>query len=110
MSEDPGELSDGYHTFNDLYRHRRALFFALGRALKDTHSVWRSKLHHEEDMEMYEGMFIAGIGTEPGQQIRYHFKLEYWDSADFAQTLDRAPKWDGHTPEDSITRLNALAV
>lgn len=26
---DPGEISDGYHTFNELYQHRCALFLAL---------------------------------------------------------------------------------
>jgi len=108
MDEDKGNISDGYHTFNELYRHRRKLFFALCRAVKDTHVVWRSKQHHEEDKEIYEDTFVAGINTEEGTQISYHFGLTYWDEMDFADTYERAPKWDGHTPDDVLIRLQNL--
>lgn len=106
--EDRGNVSDGYHTFNELYRHRRTLFFALCRAIQDNHTVWRSKRHNEEDEEIYEDMFVAGINTEQGSQITYHFGLKYWDEMDFAQTYERAPKWDGHTSDDVLGRLQKL--
>ena len=108
MNEDRGSVSDGYHTFNELYRHRRELFFALCRSLKDSRVVWRSRQHNQEDDEIFEGMFIAGIDTEPGAQISYHFGLAYWDEIEFAQTLDQAPKWDGHSPDDVLLRLRTL--
>ena len=105
-----GELSDGYHTFNDLYTHRRELFLALCRSLSATHTVWRSKFHHETHTEIYDGMFLIGINTEPSKQITYHFDLEYWDEADFAETLERAPKWDGHTAEEVLARIRLLST
>lgn len=42
MFDDVGTISDGYHTFNDLYDHRHALFLALCRALG---MGWKSRLH-----------------------------------------------------------------
>lgn len=108
MSEDKGNISDGHHTFNELYRHRRELFLALCRAVKDTRAVWRSKLHGEGDEQMFEGMFVVGINVEPGKQISYHFSLKYWDDVEFAKIYERAPKWDGHTPDDVLERLRKL--
>jgi hypothetical protein len=29
MSKDMGDVSDGYHTFNELYEHRHMLFLML---------------------------------------------------------------------------------
>ncbi|HVW82353.1 MAG TPA: hypothetical protein VHC68_00130 [Candidatus Paceibacterota bacterium] len=108
MNEESGSISDGYHTFDELYRHRRELFFALCRNVQGAHIVWRSKLHHEGDNDIYEGMFIAGIDAEPGKQISYHFGLKHWDDMAFAETYERAPKWDGHTPDDVLERLKKL--
>lgn len=103
-----GEVSDGYHTFNELYDHRTTLFIALCRVLR-THRVWRSKLH--DDGSMFDGWFILGIQTSRAsgdKQITYHLPISRWDETDFASTLDKAPKWDGHTPADVLDRLKLL--
>ena len=42
---DPGEVSDGYHTFNELYEHRHALFLALMKAYPQW--SWYSGKHHD---------------------------------------------------------------
>jgi hypothetical protein len=55
------DVSDGYHTFAELYQHRFALFLALCRALE---MGWKSRLH--ADGTMYPGWFIAGIEL-PGE-------------------------------------------
>jgi hypothetical protein len=108
-NHDKGEVSDGYHTFNELYAHRRELFFTLCKALKSTNNIiWRSKLHHEIDTDMYEGMFIMGINTDPLKQISYHIDLKFWNDANFAETFERAPKWDGHSASDTLERLKNL--
>lgn len=110
---DTNLISDGYHTFGELYEHRITLFIALCRLLKfeyklqvDGKGVWKSKVHH--DGSTWDGWFIMGILTVPGQQISYHLPMKYWDDTDFATTLDKAPEWDGHTPADVIKRLNTL--
>jgi hypothetical protein len=107
-----GNASDGFHTFNELYEHRIALFLALCRHLDRIDKflnewiVWRSALHF--DGSSYEGWFIMGISTKPGKQISYHLPMSKWNDAGFAITLDHAPEWDGHTPNDVIERLNNL--
>ena len=98
-----GDTSDGYHTFNELYDHRAKLFSVIVRCFKDR--AWKSKLHH--DGTMYEGMFIVGIETSQGQAT-YHYDIDpYWDMFD-CKELARAPEWDGHTPEQAISRIASL--
>lgn len=101
MSDINGNTSDGYHTFNELYLHRMVLFSIICNQNKDV--SWKSELHFEGDM--FEDYFIVGINTPEGNYT-YHYSMEYWDQFD-VKVLDRAPKWDGHKPED-ITRLYSL--
>lgn len=99
----PGSTSDGYHTFDELYRHRAVLFAALCAAHPD--KAWKSRLHNSGDM--YDGMFIAGIETPKGQAT-YHIEEEHWKLFK-CRELERAPEWDGHTPEQALERLKSLA-
>lgn len=97
-----GELSDGYHTFNELYHHRAVLFSVIVNANKEI--AWKSKKHH--DGTMYDGMFIVGVDTPQGQ-YSYHYNIEpYWNMFD-CKELDNAPEWDGHEPKD-IDRLLSI--
>lgn len=103
------EVSDGYHTFSELYEHRIALFIAFCREYqRDRYdgTVWRSKLH--SDGSMLNDWFILGIDKEKGKQISYHLPLSKWDDVSFAETLEKAPEWDGHTPVDVLKRLKEL--
>ena len=97
-----GDLSDGYHTFNELYHHRAVLFSVIINQNKEI--AWKSKKHHDETM--YDGMFIVGIDTPQGQ-YSYHYDIDpYWNM--FAcKELDNAPEWDGHMPKD-IDRLQSI--
>lgn len=98
-----GDTSDGYHTFNELYHHRAVLFSVVVAA--NSNKAWKSKLHH--DGTMYEGMFIVGVDTPQGQAT-YHYDVEpYWDMF-WCRELERAPEWDGHTPDDAIERIGSL--
>lgn len=105
---DTNKVSDGYHTFEELYEHRIRLFIALCRQLDEAFlgKVWRSLLH--ADGSYLPGWFILGIGTAKGEQITYHLPERFWDSTAFAEPLDRAPEWDGHTPADVLKRLEEL--
>jgi hypothetical protein len=112
---------DGFHTFGELYDHRVELFIALCRQLRTkidadningvrmadiSKEIWRSKLH--ADGSSFDGWFIMGINKETGTQITYHLPIDRWDETAFAETLDRAPHWDAHTPDDVIHRLKSL--
>lgn len=117
--EKTGCISDGYHTFDELYEHRITLFIALCRKIQsplyygdqrnimgDDLKVWRSKLH--SDGTSFDGWFILGINKEKGKQITYHLPISKWEETEFAETLEKAPEFDGHTSEDVLERLNKL--
>lgn len=100
-----GDVSDGYHTFNELYHHRAVLFSVICNQNKG--KAWKSKRHH--DGTMYANMFIVGIETPQGQAT-YHYDVNpYWDMFN-VKTLDNAPEWDGHTPEQAINRILKLGL
>lgn len=106
-----GEVSDGHHTFNELYDHRITLFIALCahvRKYREDYRVWRSRIH--SDGSALEGWFVVGIGTEPGKQVTYHLPLSRWAETDAVvdATFERAPEFDGHTSRDVLARLRQL--
>lgn len=102
-NNDCGIVSDGYHTFNELYHHRAILFSVICNLMPD--KAWKSRLHDTGDM--FDGMFIVGIET-PNGQATYHYDINpYWDMFKVKE-LERAPKWDGHTPTDAINRIAEL--
>ncbi len=99
-----GDFSDGYHTFNELYHHRAVLFSVICNMFPE--KAWKSKLHDTGDM--YEGMFVVGIETEKGQAT-YRYDIDpYWDMFKVKE-LEKAPKWDGHSPSDAIERIGNLS-
>lgn len=105
LNADTNKISDGYHTFGELYDHRITLFILVARREKKI-QVWRSKKH--SDGSEWAGWFLLGIGKEKGYQITYHLPIEKWDECGFAETLDAAPEFDGHTSNDVLNRLKLL--
>ena len=104
-SDNIGEFSDGYHTFNELYHHRAILFSVICNKFKKL--AWKSLKHSDNDEPMYDGMFIVGINTPQGP-ASYHYNIEpYWDLFD-CKELPKAPEWDLHTPDDAIKRIYSL--
>ena len=100
--KNPGQISDGYHTFDELYEHRITLFIAL---MKSHPKIsWRANNHC--DGSMFDGWFIAGMHLPTGD-ITYHLPRKLWFSLDNfgIETRLNAPKWDGHSSEDTIRRL-----
>lgn len=103
------QISDGYHTFDQLYEHRIALFIALCKTLssfKQPVGIWRSTVHSDETS--FDGWFILGINFLAGEQITYHLPLSKWEETEFARTVDKAPEYDGHTSDDVLKRLKNI--
>lgn len=94
------QISDGYHSFQELYTHRNLLFIALANASPMT-LPWKSGTH--DDGSSIEGWFIAGL-TLPSGPITYHLPARHWDLLR-VPILSKAPKWDGHTSHDVVERL-----
>lgn len=99
-----GQISDGYHTFDELYAHRVRLFSALMRAHPD--KSWWSFKHH--DGSVWDGWIIAGIDT-PAGPATYHLpvsEIEFFNEG--VRQLRRGKEWDGHTADDVLERLKSL--
>ena len=58
---------------------------------------------------MFDGMFIVGI-TTPAGEATYHYDLKYWPIFAHCKTLEKAPKFDGHTPKDVLDRLFDMSL
>lgn len=102
--QDIGEFSDGYHTFNSLYRQRMILFAALVNTFSTL--AWKSRKHFDGEKPFGGGWFIVGIDTPKGQYT-YHYKNEDWDLF-HCKEVNMAPEWDGHTDRD-VDRVLSLA-
>jgi hypothetical protein len=102
---DTNQISDGYHTFGELYEHRITLYIALCRKLEKGR-VWRTQKH--SDGSVWEGWFVLGIDYKQGEQITYHLPMSIWDDAEFAETVEKAPDYDGHTGGDVLLRISKL--
>lgn len=102
--EDMGEVSDGYHTFNQLYHQRAVLFATIVNQNKD--KAWKSWKHEDGQFcfDKEGEWFIVGVDTPEGSYT-YHYEKKYWDLFD-CEELDRGKYWDGHTEEDVIRLLS----
>jgi hypothetical protein len=90
-----GDISDGYHTFDELYEHRIALYLALAKA-----SGWRA-LYRQD----YETWFCLYLETPKGQ-VSYHLPNSYLEMVKtFAELATDEYKWDGHTSAEVLERL-----
>lgn len=95
-----GNLSDGYHTFNDLYEQRMYLFACIVKQNID--KAWKSYKHEDGQLCFGGGWFIVGIDTPKGSYT-YHYENKYWHLFD-CKELEKAKHWDGHTDKD-VDRL-----
>lgn len=99
---DVEKISDGYHTFADLYEQRLILSAALA---KNNPYAWKSKRHEDGSVPFGGGWFIMGFDTDEGCYT-YHYELKDWDLFQ-CKELDRGRPWDGHTSRD-VRRLLSI--
>ena len=102
---DIGNVSDGYHTFNELYRYRllynAAFFNELARAGK----VRVCKSHkHNDGEECFGGGWFIVMAELPTGQVSNHYENKDWDLFNVPE-LETAWKWDGHTPNEAADRI-----
>lgn len=100
-------VSDGYHTFGELYRHRMLLNAALFNTWHKhlpMLGVHKSKLHSDGEKPFDGGWFIV-VAQLPTGQISYHYELQHWDLFDITEE-PHAAEWDGHTSAEAALRLH----
>jgi hypothetical protein len=95
------DISDGYHTFTELYDHRCLLYINLC-LMQPGNCAWKVDPKTPEWVILY--LDQPGVG-----QISYHVpdKFRYL----FARTIkyDQLRVWDGHTSEIVLARLQVMA-
>lgn len=96
LLENKGGISDGSHTFAELYQHRMVLFSVICN--QNSELAWKSWFH--DDGIMFDDYFIVGIKTPMGD-FTYHYHQDNWEMFD-VEELERAPKWDGHDSDDVV--------
>lgn len=100
---DMGEVSDGYHTFNELYYYRM-LYNAAFFNLLPKEWVHKSKRHYTGE-ECFGGGWFIVIANLPTGQISNHYELKDWDLFQVPEK-EFADEWDGHTPQEAAKRLH----
>ena len=125
---DENQISDGYHTREELYTFRKlynAVLFnewandwteALKKSLdtgnvvadtKPKYNVHKSWKHYDGEDCFGGGWFIV-VAVLPTGQITNHYKAEDWDMFKIPDYPKASYEWDGHTAKDVIDRLTAL--
>jgi len=109
---DTNKISDGYHTFEELYEHRIHLFIALCKIIDSEWGLgpncpWKTKKYSDGSL-IEGGWFLLGTGIAKGKQITYHLPISKWDDCSFVREFDKAPEFDGHTSDHVLQRLKEL--
>lgn len=115
-------LTDGYHSFWELYEFRKVYnaalfnewasdsFLVKGRnsnkvAIKyGVHKSWR---HHDGELCFGGGWFIVSAML-PNGLISNHYKAEDWDLFKIPVVEKALYEYDGHVGKDVLERLKAL--
>lgn len=100
-----GSISDGYHTFNELYEFRKLYNAALfnqwaDMGIYDVHKSWN---HSDGELCFGGGWFIV-MATLPTGQISNHYEEKDWELFRCEARLN-ANEWDGHTAQDVAVRI-----
>lgn len=107
------QVSDGYHTFGELYRFRRNYHAAFVNEMHKRYAEFvdatypgptvKSWKHSDGDPCFGGGWFIV-VTQLPTGQISNHYPAADWDLFRVPE-VEEAPLFDGHTPGDVLERL-----
>ena len=96
------DITDGAHTFNDLYHEIMKLTSKLFNLFPEY--AWKTFIH--SDGSIWDGYFIVGVSIPEVGDYTYHYQTEFWDEFK-VRMIDKAPEYDGHTTLD-VDRLDKL--
>lgn len=105
-----GELSDGYHTYNELYEFRKmynaVLFNEWAGQTPAKHDVHKSWRHNDGELCFGGDWFIVSAMLPTGL-ISNHYKAEDWGLFQVPEVDKAKYKFDGHTPLHVLKRLKS---
>ena len=103
---DVGDLSDGYHTYRELYEFRKMYNAALFNewALNEKYDVHKSIRHHDGE-ECFGGGWFIVVAMLPEGQITNHYKIDDWNLFKVPEHEKALFEYDGHTASDTLERL-----
>jgi hypothetical protein len=105
-ADDKGNISDGYHTFNELYEYRllynASMFNELAK--QGLYDVHKSKKHSDGTIPFGDGNWFIVQAELPTGQISNHYEMKDWELFNVPEK-EKANHYDGHTPQDVAKRL-----
>lgn len=104
--EDKHLISDGYHTFKELYDFRKvynALVFNQW-ANQGKYEVHKSK-NHSDGKPCFDGNWFIVSAMTPYGQVSNHYHLKDWDLFNVPIKPKAVFEYDGHTASDVMERL-----
>ena len=106
---DMGEVSDGYHTFNELYEYRMLYNAALFNefAKQGLYDVHKSRKHSDGEYPFGDSNWFLVMAELPTGQISNHYEMKDWDKFQIPEK-PLANKWDEHSPRDVAERLTSF--
>lgn len=99
------DMSDGYHTFGELYKYRMAYNAAFFNelAIRGDVPLCKSKRHSDGGECFGGGWFIVMAELSTGQ-ISNHYEMKYWDIFNIPER-EVGFVYDGHSPKEALDRL-----
>lgn len=111
------QISDGYHTYKELYEFRKmynaALFnewarlWRIGEDDEVNFNVHKSWKHNDGELCFGGGWFVV-VAILPTGQISNHYPAEDWDLFKIPEVEKALFPFDGHTGKDVLERLKNL--
>ena len=101
-------VSDGYHTFGELYEHRCYLFALILSLFDFVPGYSCFKTLRDNKGEAWDGWFIAGMETPVGQ-VTYHLPIDMWGMLD-VNVIECNSTYDGHSSADVVERIKTLLL
>lgn len=106
-----GEVSDGHHTFNELYEYRMLYNAALFNefAKQGLYDVHKSRKHSDGCYPFGDPNWFIVMAELPTGQISNHYEMKDWDKFQIPEK-PVANKWDEHSPKDVADRLTSFTT
>jgi len=116
-------VSDGYHTFKELYEFRKVYNAVLFNEWANTevetstgtfeqrdikYDVHKSRKHHDGEYPFGDENWFIVSAMLPTGLISNHYHIDDWDLFKIPEVDKAKYEYDGHTSKDVLERLKSL--